>query len=937
MAATSTSHPAVAGPIVSGLFAPIPQALEEIRVLCSQMHEAQHMCNHVLKRLRFIEDLMHLEALTLPREVMNRYTRILYLYHDFLRKYANKKAVMRLVANRVVMQKNYEFHRDIDRLFDAVDVPEGNEALVNWQTEWEKERAEQQAAFEAMSTSRATLRAELRDSQTQVEALTLLRFECSRLYNGYTPAELQILRAVFGVVKNVSSKIELPMIPSWFIPPHEVQHDLEPFAQGGYGKVYSGTLLDSRVVVKCVDLDGEQGRKTFINEANVWFNANHTHIVRLFGACHVGIPPFFVCEYAGGGSLTSYLRSNLENQSRTWEKLHEASLGLRFLHSRRIVHNDLKGDNILVGSDGYAKITDFGLSSVQTASQALSAQKRVGAQRWKAPEILNGAEASYKSDVYSFGMCIVEAVSGDYPWHTASDVFVRRQVKRGELPVKPNEFTDDQWVLVAEMCAFDPVDRPEVAEIVTKLRSFSLEEKNMRSDMILVHDQQQEQRYRRLPSIAALPDTVLATVRIIDHVVSRKAPHKSAQVKYMLELTTSDDIVYTCYKRFSDFRRYRKHLLARYGDQMAGFPMFPRRQLWGSKSTETIELRKKKLDEFLKMLLDSDGMPLGILVADDVVVFKKGKRTCMLLFVEQKTCLSGKHKLCGYKVECSVVCPGFAVDVSPHWPDAKSNLTTMLEHAAVHRGMLKETREERAELDAVEGAREHPDAWGVLLDMDYQGAQTQIRTIQPKRKPRGGTLQHGDLARNVLISSDRVLVENFFGRMSQHLKVMHATCKWNKSRCDISARLCVALTNVHVHLHPLRVDDGEHYRSVLARYVSVVLYIVIWTLHNNIAPKPANTNTNFNTVANPRNAKTNSCTNNARSSTNAGSNPSSNVYANNSADCAIVSSNVCNVSTNFSSNLCTDASADTISDSSCNPSSNFSSIADPRSNYANTA
>lgn len=625
----------VIGQIVSGLHAPIPKALDEIQVLCSQMHEAQRMCCHVLKRLRFISDLAHLGVLALPREVLNRYTRILYLYHEFLRKYANKKTVMRLVANRVILQKNFEFHRDIDRLFDVVDIPDGNGALIEWQAQWEEEREEQQAAFDKLSRSRASLTSELRDPQTQVEALTLLRFECNRLYNGYSPAELEILRAVFGVVKKFSGS-ELPTIPQWFIPPHEVHHELDAFAQGGYGKVYHGTLLDARVVVKCVVLDGERGRNTFVNEANVWFNANHTHVVRLFGACHVGLSPFFVCEYAGNGTLTSYLGSSDANRRRTWEKLYEASLGLHFLHSRQIIHNDLKCDNILVGTDGYAKITDFGLSSVLTASQALSAQKKVGAQRWKAPEILSGDRApSYESDVYSFGMCIVQAVSGDFPWGTAKDVWIRHEVKQGLLPDKPGNFTDDQWRMVKEMCAFDPAERLKMAEIVAKLRVFAALECHEDDSAAAVASALPPQQHPLLPSISRLVDdgapATLVDGSIIARVCRREAPHKPEQVKYKLELTTSDNKVLTCWKRFSEFREYRKYLLRHFGDKMTNFPMFPHRQPWGNKSEDSLGMRQRKLDAFLKALVQSEHVPLGILVNGDVVVFKSGKKTAMLL------------------------------------------------------------------------------------------------------------------------------------------------------------------------------------------------------------------------------------------------------------------------------------------------------------------
>ncbi|KAF4036943.1 Protein kinase domain [Phytophthora infestans] len=97
---------------------------------------------------------------------------------------------------------------------------------------------------------------------------------------------------------------------------------------------------------------------------------------------------------------------------KAWEKLYEAALGLEFLHERGVVHADLKGDNILIGEDGCAKLTDFGLSAV-VSDGANSSTSPVGALRWKAPECMgtSGKPATFASDIFSLGMCIIEAIT----------------------------------------------------------------------------------------------------------------------------------------------------------------------------------------------------------------------------------------------------------------------------------------------------------------------------------------------------------------------------------------------------------------------------------------------------------------------------------------------------------------------------------------------
>jgi hypothetical protein len=185
-------------------------------------------------------------------------------------------------------------------------------------------------------------------------------------------------------------------------------------------------------------------------------------------------------------------------------------------------------------------------------------------------------------------------------------------------------------------------------------------------------------------------------------------------------------------------------------------------------------------------------------------------------FTEQKVYFSAKHKLYGFKIECSVAPPGLAVDLSAHSPGSSSDLTIMLDRLQVHRQMLRKEDASPHEIGGEPTA--FPQMWATLVDKGYQGAGRVLRTIQPKKQPRGGTLDRDDLARNKTISSDRVLVENFFGRMCMLWKATYATFKWNENRFDGVVRLCMALTKFHVGLMPLRARDSEHYAQVLSKY-----------------------------------------------------------------------------------------------------------------------
>jgi serine/threonine protein kinase len=252
----------------------------------------------------------------------------------------------------------------------------------------------------------------------------------------------------------------------------------DPIGVGAFGEVFRAMWLGTSVVVKFMGYEadgGEYDREMFLHELRVWFPLNHPHVIRLCGACHVG-KRYFACEYAGNGTLGAFLKRE-DNDSTKWRKLHQVALGLQYLHEQNIVHNDLKCDNILIGVDGEAKITDFGLSCIPNAAEVKIDVKQMGAVQWKSPEYLRGERLSVVSDLYGFGMCILEAVSGEPPWgRTMLDAVVRFHVSKGRLPQRLECMSDSHWTLIEMMCASTPSQRIKISSVVEKLAEFSKQE-----------------------------------------------------------------------------------------------------------------------------------------------------------------------------------------------------------------------------------------------------------------------------------------------------------------------------------------------------------------------------------------------------------------------------------------------------------------------------
>jgi hypothetical protein len=201
----------------------------------------------------------------------------------------------------------------------------------------------------------------------------------------------------------------------------------ERLGAGGMGVVHAAidTELDRRVAVKLLRPDGElgsQGRERLRREARTLARLSHPNVVTVFDIGTHGDHQFVAMELVDGGSLRTWLARGPRTVNEIIDRLHEAGAGLAAAHAASVVHRDVKPDNILVGTDGRARITDFGLArsgvALGTHSDITSAMTHavVGTPAYMAPEQLAGRSADTRSDQWSFCATLYEAVAGVRPF-----------------------------------------------------------------------------------------------------------------------------------------------------------------------------------------------------------------------------------------------------------------------------------------------------------------------------------------------------------------------------------------------------------------------------------------------------------------------------------------------------------------------------------------
>ena len=192
--------------------------------------------------------------------------------------------------------------------------------------------------------------------------------------------------------------------------------------KGGYGVVFKGRLHDGRLVAVKFLHDCKGNGDEFVNEVMSIGRTSHVNVVSLFGFCLEGSKRALIYEYMSNNSLDKFIYSEDPKEILGWERLYAIAIGiargLEYLHhscNTRIIHFDIKPQNILLDKDFSPKIADFGLAKLcHTKESKVSMTGARGTIGFIAPEVHSRTfgVVSTKSDVYSYGMMLLEMVGG---------------------------------------------------------------------------------------------------------------------------------------------------------------------------------------------------------------------------------------------------------------------------------------------------------------------------------------------------------------------------------------------------------------------------------------------------------------------------------------------------------------------------------------------
>jgi hypothetical protein len=306
---------------------------------------------------------------------------------------------------------------------------------------------------------------------------------------------------------------------NYFINFDEIKKDKIKIGQGGFGEIYLGNWQGKKVAIKKLTLInlrvGDNNLSKFINEINIISSLRHPNIVLYMGASVDKDNYYMITEYLPNGTLFDLLHNNNNTNSNNNNKNNNNNYGeninnsslisttnnsinnfdnysknsfflndsmkikialqiafvIKYLHSRKIVHCDLKSPNILIDKNYNIKLGDFGLSRF-IGKNSENIKGKIGTPHWMAPEILLGGKYEYHSDIFSYGMILWEILTGDIPYNNIDPKKIENLITNEKNIVKVPDYGN---LILRKLCKscinYEPEKRPSIDEILKELKN----------------------------------------------------------------------------------------------------------------------------------------------------------------------------------------------------------------------------------------------------------------------------------------------------------------------------------------------------------------------------------------------------------------------------------------------------------------------------------
>uniref|UniRef100_A0A8D0FMR2 non-specific serine/threonine protein kinase n=1 Tax=Strix occidentalis caurina TaxID=311401 RepID=A0A8D0FMR2_STROC len=258
--------------------------------------------------------------------------------------------------------------------------------------------------------------------------------------------------------------------------PGEVWEVVGELGDGAFGKVYKAKNKETGALAaaKVIETKSEDELEDYMVEIEILATCNHRHIVKLLGAFYWDGKLWIMIEFCPGGAVDATMleldRGLTEPQIQViCRQMLEA---LHYLHSKKIIHRDLKAGNVLLTQDGDIKLADFGVS----AKNMKTLQKRdsfIGTPYWMAPEVvmcetMKDTPYDYKADIWSLGITLIEMAQIEPPHHELNPMRVLLKIAKSDPPTLscPSKWSLEFRDFLKTALDKNPETRPSAAQLL---------------------------------------------------------------------------------------------------------------------------------------------------------------------------------------------------------------------------------------------------------------------------------------------------------------------------------------------------------------------------------------------------------------------------------------------------------------------------------------